>query len=166
MSFQTRTGKWTSGNIGLKVHVEGIDRLKRIFRRISESDAPYLKAALHEGGLVLQREGSRRTHPSIAQSVELKMRGTKAATFKAAVIFKHRGAKSREFGRKYYYRRFTKRRQKSGERFASNPGQTAQPFLGIVHGGGAIEASAPRIKELLTVAIDKEWDRLIRTEPE
>lgn len=146
--------------VRLDLRVDGAKDLNRALKALGADDAPYLRKALEDSSELLGRAAARRTHTSIAQSIEIKAVRGRANRLKGVITFKHPGARSREFGRKFYYRDFVQRRMREGVRFRSSPGQAAQPFLGIVSGGGAIGATKHQIEANITKAIAREWERL------
>lgn len=147
----------------LSIKVEGANRLKRAMRLLSEAEAPFLKAALEEGGELLADEAGGRGPGRIGQSVSfVGVRGAGGA-LRALSRATHPGARSMEFGRTTYYRGFTGRQQKAtGTRFKAARGQKARPFVGIKRSDAAIGATRPRIAALLSEAIAAEWARVAR----
>lgn len=147
--------------IGWRIDVEGVTELSRALRVLAEPDAPYLREALAESGRELEHAAERRTHPSIASTIDFAgVKGTRAG-LRAVVRIKHPGGRSMEFGRQFYYRDFTGRQQRAtGRRFRSSPGQRAKPYLGIVKGDAAIAETAGSIAKRLGAAIEREWERI------
>ena len=143
------------------VEVSGVNRLKRAMKVLGETDAPFLRTALTQGGQVLDQETGARAPGGIAQTVAfVGIKGT-GATLRAVVTVKHPGAKAMEFGRTKYYRGYTgkgKGSRKRGTAFKASPGQKARPYLGVKKYDHAIGASKPRVQKLLTDAINATWE--------
>lgn len=153
-----------AGAASIRIELDGktAGNLSKALRVLAEPDAPHLREALEEGGQMLAGATRSRAKGRIAGSVQFAGVKGKAHLMRATVVVKHPGAKPAEFGRQTYYRGFTGRRQKAtGTPFkAGRGGQKAQPFVGIVKGGAALGAVEPRVRQLLTSAVSKEWDRL------
>lgn len=142
------------------IQVDGAANLQKALRVLAEPDAPYLRDALEDVGRSLAREAASRAPGGIGRAVQFVGVKGKANALRSMVQIKHPGSRSMEFGRQYYYRGYTGRRVKSGQRFRSNPGQPARPYIGIVRGDaamGAIEADAQR---KIADAIEAEWERI------
>jgi len=148
------------GTASVKIEVSGALQLQKALRILAEPDAPYLRAAMTQGGQLLDRAASSRAKGGIASAVQFAGVSGKANGLRALVKVKHPGAKPMEFGRTKYYRGWTGRKQRSGTAFRASPGQRAQPFIGIKQGNAAIGAVGPQIRELFTVAVEREWERI------
>lgn len=166
--------------------VEGVAPLSRALRVLQEKELPFLTAALEESGKDLRGAAASRAKGGIGQAVEFAGVKGNGVGVRATIAIKHPGAKSMEFGRKYWYRGFSVAKRKStreatfrtkdgkasarikagmvraskGTLFEAKPGQPARPFLGIIKGGGAIGAVEERVKARLSAAIDAEWNRI------
>ena len=147
--------------VAWKIDVDGVTELRKALRVLAERDAPYLRAALEESGRELEHAAERRTHASIASTIDFAgVKGT-GTGLRAVVRIRHPGGRSREFGRSFYYRDYTGRQQRAtGRRFRSSPGQRAEPYLGIVRGDAAIAEVAGSIERRLGAAINAEWERI------
>lgn len=149
-----------TASINIEVHGD-VKRLKRALRVLAEGDAPYLREALEQGGHDLEGAVESRATGRLSGTVQFAGVKGKANTLRALVLVRHEAAKVREFGRNFFYRGYTGRAQKAtGNRFRSNRGIPPKPFVGIVKGDHAIGAVAPRIRQRLETAIDREWTRL------
>lgn len=145
-----------------KVEIEGRKELARALKVLQEKELPFLKPALAESGEILSSEGARRAG-KIGAAVKFGgVKGNTVGGVKAVVKVDHPAGKSFEFGRQYYYRGYTGGNQKSGTKFKAAGGMRPRPFLGIKHdqGSGAIAASKDRVVDLLSKAIDQEWNRI------
>lgn len=143
------------------IPVDGAAQLQKALRVLAEPDAPHLRTALARSGQVLQHAAARRAKGGIARAVDFAGVVGSVSGLKAMVKIKHKGARSMEFGRKYYYRDYTGRRQKAtGRRVAHAPGQKAVPFMGIINGGGALDDAREPIRKLIMTGIEREWNRI------
>lgn len=162
------------------VQLEGAGTLQKALRILAEPDAPYLRDGLEKAGHVLAGEVSSRAPGGIARTVSfVGIRGN-AANLRAVISVKHPGARPMEFGRVWYYRKASRKgapegigNNRAGSKrgrgsmkkqyryhVAAGRGQKARPYMGIVDGGGAIAASAERVRKILSDAIEREWDRV------
>lgn len=154
--------KFKNSQLGFKVEVSGRKELSRALKVLQEKDLPFLKPALAESGEIVSGEGSQRAGKIGAAVKFAGVRGNTVGGVKAVVKVEHPAGKSFEFGRQYYYRGYKGRNQKSGSRVKVAGGMKPRPFLGIKHeqGSGAIAASRDRVVDLLSKAIDQEWNRI------
>ena len=110
------------------------------------------------GSRLCDRRSSDRRIASASKFV--KVRG-KGAAISALIHVNHPGAKSAEFGRKFYYRGFTGRDQKAtGQRFKPAGGQKAKPFAGIIKGDQAIGSVRNDARQRIGKAIEQEFRRV------
>lgn len=150
-----------AGAVTWKVEVTGAGSLQKALRVLAEEDAPFLRDALELGGRDLANAVVRHAPGGMATKTTFAGVKGKANGLRAVVLVKHRGAKAREFGRKFYYRGFTDRRMKAtGQRFRAARGQRAQPIIGIVKGDAAIGAVGAQVRGRLVDAIHLEWSRI------
>lgn len=149
------------GAVKIGIEVKGAKAIGRAFKLLGETDPPFLREALTEGGQLLEGATRSRAPGGMAQKVDFVGVKGKGAQLKATVVVRHGGAKSMEFGRLYYYRGFRGRAMKStGQRFRSGRGQKAKPFVGIITGGQALGQVEAKVKDLITTAFEKEWERI------
>ncbi|HXG36523.1 MAG TPA: hypothetical protein VNL15_06115 [Dehalococcoidia bacterium] len=148
------------------IQLTGHKRLKKALRVLGEREAPFLKAALEEGGGLLRGAAAARATGGISSAVQfVGVQGSGGAQ-KAIIRVKHPGARSMEFGRKMYYRGFRGRQMKAtGQRFRANRGQQARPYMGIIKNDAAIGQVGPQVKQGIEQALEREWERIGR-EPE
>lgn len=165
-------------NIKLGIEVEGIDKLKRALQLFEEPDPPFLRAALIEAQEIVLDEARSRAPGGIKKGFLARpLRGKGGLTI-APILVKHPGARSMEFGRKWYYKaraesegkignnRPGSKRKKRGVRAGSvkvkhAPGQKARPYIGIVNRDQAIGATHDEVQKLLVAAVQAEWDRIL-----
>ena len=154
--------KKRSGTSTWAIETSGVADVTRAMRILAETDAPFVRAALGKSGELLRNAAIKHTHPSIASKLEFVGVQGKAGSLRAVVRTKHAGARSREFGRKWYYRGYNGRAMKSGQRFkvAEGRGQKAQPFLGVIKGDKAVADVKPEVERLLTQAFEDEFERI------
>lgn len=145
----------------ISIAVEGDKQIKRALKALGETEAPFLKGALDKGGRMLGQAAEGRVHHSIAASMQYAGVKGVGGALRAVGTFKHPGARSMEFGRTYYYRGFTGRRQKAtGHKVKVSGGQKARPFVGIKRGDAAIGQVREPVQRLIREAIDAEWTRI------
>lgn len=153
-----------SGTTQWTIEIDGASRLLAKLQVLGETDAPYLRAALEEGGQLLR--GAAEAHSPA--SFHPKFKGPTirpySGSLRAIVSIRHPAVRSMEFGRFNYYRGYTGRAMKSsGHKFhvAAGRGQRPKPIFGIVNGDGAVGAVGDKVEVLLREAIAKEWERLV-----
>ena len=168
-----------SGSAKWSVQIDGAGTLQKALRVLAEPDAPFLREGLEKAGHVLAGEASSRAPGGIARSVSFVGIKGNASNLRAVVSIKHAGARSMEFGRVWYYRKAERKGpagignnrpgSKRGRgsmkkqwrfRVPAGHGQQARPYLGIINGGGAIGASQDKVREILSDAIEREWNRI------
>lgn len=144
----------------VSIQVTGVTALKRALKAVGETDAPFLRTAVDEGGHLLEWAVRGSAPGTMASKVAfVSLRGS-GVNVKALVKVNHPGAKAMEFGRKKYYRGFTGRRQKAtGTPFQAR-GQQAKPFVGVRNLDHAIGAVKPDIENKINQAVVNEWERL------
>ncbi|MGI8423582.1 MAG: hypothetical protein ACR2NO_05645 [Chloroflexota bacterium] len=137
------------------IEVQGLNRIKRAFKVLGETDAPFLREALGKGGQMLRVGVASRAPGSMAARTGfVGVQGTGTA-LRATIKVKHPGAARMEFGRKP--KPYKKGRPRPGYRYR---GQRARPFIGIKAGDATIGAVKPDITRMLTAAWQSEWQRL------
>lgn len=145
-----------------------LTKLKRALKTLGERDAPFLAEAMERAGQIVNEEVARRAPGSMAGKVTFGGVKGVGGNVRALGYVTHPGAKSMEFGRRFYYRGFAgNNRQssprgsmKSGTRFESPRGQKARPFIGIVNGDAAMAAAKPKVVPLILAGISATWDDL------
>jgi len=149
----------------VSIQVTGATALKRALKAVGETDAPFLRQAVEEGGRLLEVAVRGMAPGAMAQTVQfVAVRGS-GANVKALVRVTHPGAKAMEFGRHKYYRDFTRPLRKggmkaTGTQFTASRGQKAKPFVGVRNLDQAIGSVKDEIKDKLSQAVVKEWERL------
>ena len=142
------------------IEVKGITRLKGAMKVLGETDAPFLRDAVEQGGNLLEDAVKGRAGSLAGVTSMTGVKGAGAAV-RALVVVKDGRAKAVEFGRTTYYRGYTGRKQKAtGQKFKSSKGQKARPFVGIKKADQAIGSVAPQVVPLIAKAFEKEWERL------
>lgn len=150
----------SKGTVSANVRITGLKEVQAALREMG-GDAPYLRKALEEIGEDLAEE-MQAVAPFPSFKVERPKVLGKSPALRVSVGIGHPGARSREFGRKYYYRGFQGRAMKAtGYKFKSSPGQEARPYLGVVSGPSVAEKIRPTAEERLVDAYEREWDRLV-----
>jgi len=156
------------------IDVPGVTSLNSAFKALEGfEDLPYAREALLRiQGMAVAAVNARAPGSLAGKAVARPIRGRGTAMY-AGVKVNHPAAKQVEFGRKWYYRGFTKtgpivggRRtakrgdiKGSGFRFRST-GTPERPYVGIKHGGHAIGAIGPESREIMAAALAREWERL------
>ena len=148
--------------ISTGIVVEGTKQLSKALRVLGEGDAPFIRAALTDAGMLLRSAAAHRTHGGIASAIAFVGVMGKANSLRAVIKIKHPGAKSMEFGRSRYYTGYRGRAVKSGRlvTYAPPRGQRARPYLGVIKGNGAVGEVRERVETMLRAAFEKEWERI------
>lgn len=153
--------KRSNASVSFGIQVEGQKELSRALRVLQEKEAPFLKAALEDGAMLLRDAARRHAKPSIAASIEFVGVRGRAGAIRAIVNTKHPAGRSHEFGRVWYYRGYSGRRMRAtGQPFRSERGQKPEPYLGIVKGNGAVADTQDEIKRGIERAFVLEWERI------
>ncbi len=106
-----------AGDASWRVELRGVSTLNKALRVLQEPDAPILRGALEKAGRMLQGAAASRAPGGIGRKTGFTgVRGSKAG-LRAAVTINHPGGRSMEFGRVWYYRRFS---QEGGAKRAAN----------------------------------------------
>ncbi len=145
----------------ISIETTGLKELKKAMKAIGDKQSPYLRPVLEDlGGDLASATADRATGGIASASKFVKVRG-KGAAISALIHVNHPGAKSAEFGRKFYYRGFTGRDQKAtGQRFKPAGGQKAKPFAGIIKGDQAIGSVRNDARQRIGKAIEQEFRRV------
>lgn len=160
--FVTVSAKGSSGTVGMKIRVEGLKAVQNGLRELGVTDTPYLRKALENIGNVLAI-AMEAVKPYSSYKVGRPRVLGKAPALRVSVGIEHPGARSMEFGRIYYYRGYTGRAMRAtGYKIASEPGQKARPFLGIISGPSVVETIRPYAEPLIIAALQTEWERASR----
>lgn len=143
------------------IEAQGINRLKKMMRVLSEPDAPFIKDALKRVArqVIADAQGYAKGH----YKGGFVFGGIKrsGANVRALVRNTEAGATSFEFGREVYYRGYTGRKMRSGQRFHSpKGGQKMEPMLGVIHGDAAIGKNQAFFEQEMQQAVNAEWERL------
>lgn len=150
-------------NVKFAIELDGraVTRLNGALKVLGERDAPFLRKALEESAQDLAGEIRQRAPGSIGQKVELRgVKGT-GASIRATGSDLHPGARSMEFGRVWYWTGYTRTGNRiQGGQKVKRTGQQARPFMGVIDGGHAIGAVAPKAKARIMAAISQEWERI------
>lgn len=170
-------------NIKWGIVVEGIGPLQRACKLLGETDAPFLREAMYDSQELVADAVQARAPGGIKKGVLVRAVRGKGASLVAPIAIKHPGARSMEFGRVWYYKATDNRRGsignnrggigpgggskrrkgsiKAGSTKVRRKGQRARPFIGIVNNDAAIAATSDRVREVISAAIVKEWDRIL-----
>ncbi len=156
-----------SGSATARIDVEGIGALTRALKVLGETDAPHLREGLEKGAGILHGAAVARAGGSIGQSIEMVGIRGKGGALRYVLRIRHKGGRSREFGRVWFYRGYRGRAVKAtGRRFKAgalgSAGQRPRPFIGIVRGDAAIGETADQIRDVMAEAISQEWERIGR----
>lgn len=146
-----------AAGIAIEIDQDSLKRLTKALKVLGEADAPYLREAVSESG---QRFATAvRSHAPGSMGGQVVERGVSGSgtglRYKGVVT--HPGARSREFGRGWYYRAYTGRKMKSGTKFKS-AGQQAVPFLGVMKGDAATGEVRPYVVERMLRGIRQTWE--------
>lgn len=150
-----------AGTSGIRIELDedSLTRLRRAFRVLGEEQAPFLRDALDEAGRELAAVAASMAPGSIGSRVEYRGIRGKGVAIRAVGVVRHPGARSMEFGRHWYWTGYKGRNMKSGRK-VRRKGQAARPFLGVIS-GGAMAVVAPKARQRLLDAIEREWDRML-----
>lgn len=143
------------------VEIQGIASVRQAFAALGELDTPFYLAALNESGHVAVGEVNAHARGGIAGKAYLsKITGT-GLRASAIIKVKHPASRPTEFGRHWFYRGFTRggkgSQKRTGTRFYAAPGRAPNVYVGILAGGHAVGAAAPRIQKIMTDAIEREF---------
>lgn len=141
---------------GMRVRIEGLKAVQAGLKALQVDDAPFVRGALMEiGGLLAGVMRTAVPHESFKVGEPNVLGG--ANNLRVQVPVAHPGARSYEFGRKWYYRGYRGRAVRSGTKFVATPGQIARPYLHIVKGPSVAERIRPQAEGLLLKAYQEEW---------
>lgn len=148
----------------VSIQVTGAKALKRALKELGDTEAPFLRQAVDEGGHLLELAVRGMAPGAMAQTVRfVAVRGS-GANVKALVRVTHPGAKAMEFGRHTYYKGFTRPLHKGGMKATGTPfqsrGQKARPFVGVMKLDQAIGSVKDEIQTKIEQAFVKEWERI------
>ena len=76
---------------------------------------------------------------------------------RGVVAVNHPGARSMEFGRKYYWVGYTGRQPRTGRKVLHHPGQVARPFVGVIKGDQALGSAGPYVARQIGIGIERAW---------
>lgn len=149
--------------ISVNVSIEGLKEIRAAYRIMESADAPYLRKGIEKGTDILARSIQAGVPFPSFKVVNRGVKG-KGLALRGVIDIAHKGARSMEFGRTWYYRGFTGRAQKAtGFKFkVSSGGQQARPFLGIISGGGAVDKVRGQVEDAVQKAMIEEWEDLTR----
>lgn len=151
-----------AGTSGIRIEIDekSMGRLTKALRILGETGAPFLRAAMQDVGERFADEIRHRSPGGIGGHVQMKGVLGKGGALRASGVVKHPGARSMEFGRKWYWTGYRGRAQRTGRKTPHTPGQAARPYLGVIKGDAATAAITPYAREHILEAIDREWDRI------
>lgn len=155
-------GRTQQAGVRIEIDEKSISQLRATLRALGDKGAPFLRAAMEDVGRLAAGAVKSRAPGAIGGKVDFaRTTGTGAST-SAKVVVSHPGARSMEFGRKFYPVGYTRRGGKNvgGAKTGHLPGQKAKPFIGILAGGHAVGAIEDEAREKIIDAINQEWERL------
>lgn len=154
--------------VALSIETDGVKGIKLGLQALSHPKLPFLEDTIEQAAHIFSGEIRSRAKGGIKGKVKGGYVRHKGGQILATVTVTHPGARSMEFGRQRYYRKFkgnnrpgSKRKKgsmKAGQAFTSK-GQRERVFVGIRRGDAAIAASQARVEELMANAILAEWER-------
>lgn len=164
--------------VKIGVEVQGVKRLNRIARVLSEKDLPFLDEALREAGDTLAAAIRSRAPSGTGRHVDRGAIKGSGAGRRIEVNVEHVAGKSFEFGKQYGHHfvgnnspgQKRKKRTKAAKKAARfhlgrGRGFKAEPYVGVLaHYGkgrpGALQAVDEKVQQILADGIEREITRL------
>ncbi|MBM3940438.1 MAG: hypothetical protein FJ318_06045 [SAR202 cluster bacterium] len=182
--FDEAAGRWRSGiplgrpkasrsraagaAISIEIDEKSFERMRRVFKILAADDLPRLKSAMENVGERFASEVRTRAPGGIAGTVKDRgVRRSRAGQFHTLGVVAHPGARSMEFGRKWYWVGYTRpgKRFVGGRKTIHRPGQASRPYVGVIDGDQATGAVAGWARARITSAIQNTWTDITAAGP-
>lgn len=156
--FIETSSRGSRGTFGTNIKITGLKAAQDGLRAMNVQSVPIIDEALTDIGNVLAI-GMDAVKPHASFKVGKPKILGKPHSRRVSVAIAHPGARSAEFGRKWYWRGYTGRNMKAGYKFQpASGGQKARPYLGVISGASVAQSIRPFAETKLVDAYIRQFE--------
>lgn len=156
--FIETSGRGSKGTFGTNIRITGLKAAQDGLRAMNVQSVPIIDGALTDIGNVLAI-GMDAVKPHASFKVGKPKLAGKPHARRVTVPLAHPGARSMEFGRKWYWRGYPGRNAKAGYKFQpASGGQKARPYLGVIAGASVAQSIRPYAEKKLVDAYIRQFE--------